>query len=536
MLPMANLRRALDEQLRRVQSVTDAALAHLTLERLLDELLRRVRELLQVDTAAVLLLDEERRELVATAAIGIEKEVEEGVRLPLGEGFAGKIAATGLPVFLPVVEHGRVLNPLLLERGIRSMLGVPLIVNGHTIGVLHVGSLTPRMFTDADTQLLQLVADRTALAVHARRAESHQMIAETLQHSLLPERLPLVPGVEIATRYAPAGGGMVGGDWYDVFTLPHETLGLVVGDIAGRGLDAAVLMTRLRNVVRALSLREDSPAKVLQALNDHVLYFDPGAIATVLYGILHPDRTLRWASAGHMPPLMIDPAGSATIVDLPSDPPIGATRDQRYTERELRLDAGWRLLLYTDGLVERRGRSLDEGLARLQTAAMRPDWTTLEDLCTLLDARRESLADDLAILSIRIERRAGEDLNETIAADPRELSRLRRSLRAWLDDLGVSGQDAHDVLVATSEAVSNSVEHAYGPGRGRVRVSGRAKAGMLEIAVSDQGRWREPRGYGRGRGRLFMSAMMDDVTLESSDEGTIVVLRKAFEGEHGDGG
>jgi signal transduction histidine kinase len=163
------------ERLRRLQSVTDAALAHLDLDTLLAELLVRTREVLQVDTCAALLLDSQTNELVARAAVGLEEEVEQGMRVPLGAGFAGTIAARKQPVILPDVDHAHVLNPLLREKGVKSMLGVPLIVGGEVLGVLHVGSLTYRTFTSANVELLQLVADRAALAIeHARLYEAER--------------------------------------------------------------------------------------------------------------------------------------------------------------------------------------------------------------------------------------------------------------------------------------------------------------------------------------------------------------------------
>jgi signal transduction histidine kinase len=160
------------EQLRRLQRVTDAALGHLGLEELLAELLLRIKEILQTDTVAVLLLDEARNELVARAAVGLEEEVEQGVRIPVGGGFAGTIAAERRPILLTEVDHGHVLNAILIEKGIKTLLGVPLLVHGQSIGVLHVGALTPREFTHADLDLLQLVADRVAVAIE--RAKAHE--------------------------------------------------------------------------------------------------------------------------------------------------------------------------------------------------------------------------------------------------------------------------------------------------------------------------------------------------------------------------
>lgn len=171
------------ERVRRLQSVTDAALAHLRLDDLLAALLDRTREILEVDTCAILLLDEETNELVARAALGIEEEVEQGVRVPVGGGFAGRIAAEKRPVILDDVNHAHVLNPILREKGIRSMLGVPLVVEGDVRGVLHVGSLYLRAFQKDEVELLQLVADRAALAIeHARLFEAERAARQRIEH------------------------------------------------------------------------------------------------------------------------------------------------------------------------------------------------------------------------------------------------------------------------------------------------------------------------------------------------------------------
>ncbi|MBV8396219.1 MAG: GAF domain-containing protein [Actinobacteria bacterium] len=157
------------ERLERVQVVTDAALAHLELEELLHELLVRIRDVLGVDTTAILLLDHDTNELVARSAVGLEEEVEQGVRIPVGRGFAGRVAAEKRPVILPDVDHADVLNPILREKGIKSMLGVPLLAQGHVLGVLHVGTLVPYEFGLEHVELLQLVADRAAIAIEKAR-------------------------------------------------------------------------------------------------------------------------------------------------------------------------------------------------------------------------------------------------------------------------------------------------------------------------------------------------------------------------------
>jgi signal transduction histidine kinase len=173
--------RAARVRLEHVQAITDAALAHLEIDELLAVLLPRIRTILGADTCAALLLDEDRQELVARAAVGIEEEVERGVRIPIGRGFAGRVAAGGRPVVLDDVDHADVLNPILREKGIKSLLGVPLLVGGQVLGVLHVGSLTHRRFTIEDTDLLQIVAERVAVAVERARLHEEVVLLDQLK-------------------------------------------------------------------------------------------------------------------------------------------------------------------------------------------------------------------------------------------------------------------------------------------------------------------------------------------------------------------
>ena len=165
---------------------------------------------------------------------------------------------------------------------------------------------------------------------------------------------------------------MVGGDWYDVFVLGSDSLCVVVGDIAGRGLPAAIAMARLRNAVRAMAFVDEAPGRTVSHVNDFLLHFDPGVMATMLFGIIAPDGTMRYANAGHVPPVVVDPRGRAHVIEEPGDPALGATTLPRYHDRILTLDAGSTLILYTDGLVERRGRSLQDGLEALRRAAESP--------------------------------------------------------------------------------------------------------------------------------------------------------------------
>jgi phosphoserine phosphatase RsbU/P len=355
-----------EDKLRGIRSVTDAALSHLGADDLLTTLLGRVREILDADTAAVLLLDSSSRQLIATAASGLEEEVSQGVRIPVGQGFAGRIAAERRPVILDRVDHGSVLNPLLLEKGIRSLAGVPLLVHGAVLGVLHVGTVRDRVFTSDDAALLQMAADRAALAVQSLRSREDQAAALALQRSLVPSALPAVRGVEVAARYVP-GSGRVGGDWYDVFVLPSGELGMVVGDVAGSGLGAAVIVGRIRSALRAYALEFPGPADVLVKLDQKMQYFEEGDVmATVSYAVLDPGSGhLRVSSAGHFPPVIAALGQRGALARIAVDPPIGVTDAPVRQVTTLALQPGAVLCMFTDGLVERRYEPIDDGITRL---------------------------------------------------------------------------------------------------------------------------------------------------------------------------
>jgi len=195
-----------EEKLRNLSAVTDSTLARLDVEDLLVELLERVRTILDADTAAVLLRCEGSNELEARAACGLEEEVRQGFRLPFGVGFAGSIAATRAPVLLNRVDETTVANPILYEKGIRVMLGVPLWSDDDVIGVLHVGRLENRPFGNDDIELLQVTAERVASATQARRLAVEAAASRLLERGLLPTWLPQIPGLQFAARYIPGEG------------------------------------------------------------------------------------------------------------------------------------------------------------------------------------------------------------------------------------------------------------------------------------------------------------------------------------------
>jgi phosphoserine phosphatase RsbU/P len=389
---------SIQDRLRDIQSITDAALSALTEQQLLAELLERTRSILQADTAAALLLDRAAGQLIATAAAGLEEEVRQGVRIPVGQGFAGRIAAEQRPVILDHVDHTTVLNPLLWAKGIHALMGVPMIAGGKVIGVLHVGSLKPREFTSDDVEFLQLAADRAATAVYSLLGQEDKIAAAALQRSLLPAALPVTAGAQLAARYVP-GEGQVGGDWYDVFVLPAGQLGVVIGDVTGSGLPAAVIMGRMRSALRAYALDSTDPAEVLARLDAKMQHFEPGALATVSYALFDPslDR-MHICLAGHYPPVIARPGRPASLAEIPPGLLIGAAAGARRTPVTINLSPGTLVGFYTDGLVERRRQPIDDRLARLCEAvtAGPPDAACAAVMAELVGV--EPVRDDIALV------------------------------------------------------------------------------------------------------------------------------------------
>jgi len=360
---------ALVDRLANLRARTDSTLTRLDVDDLLVELLVRVREILDVDTAAVLLVEEGTQQLVARAACGIEDEVRQGVHVPIGVGFAGRIAATRQPVRLDRVDPTTVSNPILWEKQISTMLGVPLLRGDEVLGVIHVGRLRDQQFSDEDVELLSVVADRVTAAIETRALAIEQAAAAQLERSLLPAKLPNYEGLEFAARYVATEDRSIGGDWYDLFRVPSGALWVVVGDVAGHGLNAAVVMGRIRSALRAYSLIEPSPAGVLDLVDLKVKHFEIDTIATVICAVLEPPyESMTVAMAGHPPPVIAAPGEPAFLAEVEVSPPIGTNAGSPRWSTTVALPPGAVVAFYTDGLIERRGEVIDVGLERLRQA------------------------------------------------------------------------------------------------------------------------------------------------------------------------
>jgi anti-sigma regulatory factor (Ser/Thr protein kinase) len=466
---------------------------------------------------------------VARAAKGVEEEVEQGVRIPIGEGFAGRIAKERVAIFIADVDHADILNPILRQKRICSMLGVPLIVEGNLIGVLHVGSMVPRTFGQQDLALLQVAAARAAPGIERARLytalEHEHRSAMLLQRSLLPKKLISVIGINAAARYLPASDE-VGGDWYDVFELPGGHLGVAIGDVVGHGLPAAALMGQLRTALHAYAIAGNPPGHTLELVDRFLQSMPDYGMATAAYAVLDPETgAVSLACAGHLPPLVIGPDGGR-IIDLEPSAPLGALSFGHRPDYEDHLEVGETLVLYTDGLVERPGVPVSDSiellLETISTAA------TAEEACQLAVhlVPLEGLKDDLAIVALQTSP-IPDVLDLRPPARPESLSELRRTFRRWLRSKGANDAEITEITLAANEACANAIEHAYSPAPARFRLLAQAEDGEVSITITDGGKWREPRGTDRGRGLRIMDAAMDCVTVRDSDgQGTQVIMRR----------
>jgi serine phosphatase RsbU (regulator of sigma subunit) len=532
-LPPVSVEIAPSEQASTLARLSDPALSELGFDEFLDELLVRVQQALAVDTVAILLFDAESQQLVARAAKGIEEEVERGVRIPVGQGFAGRIAAERAAIFIADVDHADILNPILRQKGIRSLLGIPLIVEGSLIGVLHVGSMRPRQFDQRDLAALQVAAARAAPGIERARLSSalqhEQQVAMILQRSLLPKRLVGAVGISTAARYVPASDE-VGGDWYDVFGLPGGRLGIAIGDVVGHGVRAAALMGQLRTALHAYALQDEGAGRTLELVDRYVQAMPDFAMATAAYAVLEPDSgAVRLASAGHLPPLVVG-GDRPRIVEVTPSAPLGAFPYSHCTELEFTLEPGESLVFYTDGLVERPGIPLTASLEHL--LALLRDCSSVEALCGAAVGELvpvEGLRDDVALIAIQ-NSPVPEELVLELPAEPRVLVDIRHTLRRWLRHAGAGEREAADVTLAVGEACTNAIEHAYSPAPAQFSLQARRGDGSIEITIRDTGSWRPPRGYGRGRGLTIIGTVMDEVEMRTTATGTEIVMRRRLLG------
>ncbi len=391
--------------------------------------------------------------------------------------------------------------------------------SGHRIGVVGVARDV--------TEERRLQADRERLYQIEHR------LAATLQEAMLGNADLDDARYELSGLYQPALEELaVGGDWYDVVRLPNDTIGLVAGDAVGRGISAATAMGQLRSALSALALSGLGAADVLEAVDSFAATIPDARSATCVYVILDAaNEEITYSVAGHMPPLLLAPDGTTTYLDDIQDPPLAATRtkwNRRFGRHAF--PVGSTLVLFTDGLIERRTESIDVGLARFAAAASEAGQLPVREMCEqlveqLLAAQRQR--DDLAVLAARLVNRHADQFDRHISADATRARWLRHQFGDWIADYHLGSEVEADLGLALGEALANAVEHAYTlQGPGTIEVHAANTEGTLRVRVRDYGRWRPPHDDPtRGRGFALMRHLVDDVIVNTAQDGTTVELR-----------
>ena len=384
-----------------------------------------------------------------------------------------------------------------------------------------------RPFTLEDQTLLTVLAGRLGQGLQrVHQVDQQRETALVLQHAILgPTDLP----GGFAVRYQAASRPLqVGGDWYDVVDLQDGRIALIVGDCVGHGLAAATVMGQLRSACRALLLDHPSPRAALCGLDRFAARLPGAQCTTAVCAVLDPGSgELVYSSAGHPPPILVDADGATRTLEDGHTIPVGLRPDRSRPEAHATVPAGGTLLLYTDGLVERRGSSLDQGIERASVLVEDGRTSTLDDLADQIMTRlapSNGYQDDVAVL---LYRHPGP-LEISFPAHVNELSRSRAALRSWLAQTRVGPDQAHDMLVAAGEAVANAIEHGHRDSpEGIITLRATALADRMHLSVVDTGSWKPPQPAAdchRGRGITLMRALMQDVTIHPDATGTKVHL------------
>ncbi len=397
---------------------------------------------------------------------------------------------------------------------------LPLVVGERVTGVLSVTFPGPRGFDDDERAYLRSLSGEAALAFErAALADARRDLADTLQHSLLPAALPEHERLHLAARYLPAASGSrTGGDWYDVLVLDGGRVAIVVGDVVGQGPAAAAVMGQLRSALSAYLLRAESPAQALQWL-DGWSGRVRGARASTAICVVVDTATgeLRWARAGHPPPLVVGVDGATRYLHGATGAVLGVRGAPPYSDGHDRLEPGDTVVLYTDGLVERRGELVDAGFDRIAAAAA-GGGAPARLVATVLDAALDDAGppDDVAVVAARLR---PAPLAGDRPARPESLALVRREVAAWAWRTGLTDDELDDLQLAVGEAVANAVEHAYAGGEpGAVRYRLTAVTGAVQVEVADDGHWRPPGDPGyRGRGLLVIDGLGDDLEVSHDD-------------------
>ena len=460
-----------------------------------------------------------------------------------GEDPAAAVLAAGSPAYWPRFDDFADRYPraasVLTSAPVASLAMIPIAGERDAIGVWVIGFATPQTFGRRRRAHIDNVAAEIGVALErALLFEFEQSVASALQTSLLGPPA-LVEGVGHTARYRPAQSAMsVGGDWHDTIPLAERRLGVAVGDAVGSGLQAAAVMGQLRSALGACALRSESAAAAVDCLDEFAANIPAATSTTVAYAVVDLQRdTVEYCCAGHPPPLCVMPDGSHTLLEESRFWPLGFPGERPRESATHAFPPGALLVLYSDGLVERRRQSLDEGFNRLVEAVTRrarlPIDFVADGVLSELLADSDGV-DDVVLLVLRSPVSSPTMLLRKLHATPGELASIRTELGRWLDAVGLPRDHAAQLVMAVGEACMNVVQHAYTNEHHQlVRLEGAVDGDEVVVAVTDTGTWKEhsTQSVG-GRGVALMRRLVPSVQFQRRPVGTTVVFRYPRVPEH----
>jgi serine phosphatase RsbU (regulator of sigma subunit) len=443
----------------------------------------------------------------------------------------------GEEIYLQTLAELRQRFPDFAERqqqlGTRAMAALPLSTDDERIGALMLCYRHERYFSAQDQWFLSGIATQVTQAV--RRGLAFQIqstTSEQLQRSLMPHSLPDVDGLSLGSHYQPGGLNVdVGGDWYDVLQLADDSVMFALGDVMGKGVSAAIVMSEIRSALRAYAILDPRPSVVLGRLDQLVTTLAvPEQIVTVVYGLLSPERRqVTWAAAGHPPPLLVPPTGRPTVLDEGIGPALGLGCGP-WPEMTFTLEPDASFLLYSDGLVETRDVELFAGIERLvdKVTALPSRRRNAREMCTRVSELMEHAHadDDVTVLAVSATA-SGDSFSVSLElpSDATASSRARRFVRSTLREWAVDDDTVDTAELCVSELVTNAIIHSGTPPQVAVRSDGV----LLTVVVQDRG------GHGTvhqaddydpmsisGRGLTLVDALTDAWSAEHSSDGTTV--------------
>lgn len=443
-------------------------------------------------------------------------------------------AAVATAAGVQAVQPDGMISPEFLSKlagcGLQSYFVAPMVVNNETLGSLAIASCGEAEFDESTRQIAQMLAARIGAGVHTITsfAREHR-VADRLQQALLPRSFPAVTGLTFSGEYRPASEeAEVGGDWYDAFALPDGRVAISIGDVAGHGLEAAVIMGEVRQALRAAAVVTEQPTAVLEAVNQVINLREGIGMVTAIFGFYDPaSSVLRYAVAGHPPPIVATADGFADT--LPGGGlPLGASGTVGARDWVFTIPPGGRIVLYTDGLIEYE-RDIEGGIRQLLDAVAAERLTEASASATSIQGRvfaNTPNKDDAAVLTLTRSADACADVHLVFSAIPLVSALVRSTLRQICSSLECSSDTEFSLLVAVGEAIANAVEHAYGDREpGLLNLRTHFEGSRFIVNVDDYGRWRPfARREERGRGIPLMHALCDGVQIKSTQNSTSITL------------